>query len=568
MQLVPCLLPLSMDHFLFSGGRMKVRFFVLALGTLGLVATQTGCSDIRLAPLDPEKVNVSSKGDFCTASPELVKRYTKFMFVMDKSGSNQNPGTDPGAERRAGSFERFYEANKSNQGLQWGMIEFRGDSSEALIGPPDDPIFTQDEAEVRSGIEKLRQADSDATPYGSALNTTRLAIRNDMERHPDEDNIYQIFFLSDGEPTDVTDEGRLRAMVRDIVNLSPGKVFLSTGYYNKDRSNQTAISRLEAMAEEGLGKFINFRNSPDFDFGDLIVDGPSRDPWVIKNMVVYNLSSSMCENGLYDMDSDGDGVCDRDEEKYNGYRDSTGRVYRFDPTRRFSTAGSGYGDYFYWRQMKFGESLPTCTDRSDEDYDMLTKCEEARLANANPIPPAPGIVIPTQGDYRNPDTDLDGYIDGIELLSFRLPTAVTNSRDVLTDHDNEGPAGMQIKQHKNPLLWDPNNFAYDTQLTPIGVKMETGQSCYNFSQSRLQLFNTKATPADGNFPGHSHAAGENLVYVYYIQTLQREPLSRGVLQFSLQKLKAETQGSSDIRGESAGLKVSDAIFNTYVVPKE
>lgn len=518
----------------------------------------SACSDVRLQPIPPGKINIQSSGEFCTQSPDAIKRYTKLMFVMDKSGSNQT--TDPGANKRAGSLERFYNDNKDKDYLRWGMISFRDPGTKAEIGGEQDPIFVgedpADEQTVREAIDSLRRGDNGGTPYGAALALTQKAIETDLRAYPDEDNTYMVFFVSDGEPTDgARDEASLRALVRNITQLSPGKVFLSTGYYDAGNANGTAISRLRAMAEEGNGKFVNFRDTDDFDFNELIVGGPTKEPWQVKNFVVYNLNASVCEDGKIDTDSDADGLCDKDEVKYG-----------LDPTKRFSKPG-GYGDYFRWREIKFGETLPYCIDRTDRDMDMLTECEEAYIYNSTPVGPSPDIRIPNRGDPDNPDTDLDGFLDGLEIFMFRDKSSAMNARDVLTTFDSEMDAGTQIKQHKNPMKWDPEAFAYDTKILPKEIRADTGQTCYTFSQTKLLIYDTKAISIEDNFPHLVHKAGENVVYVHFIQTPQREPFGTGVLMYSFQKLKAASQGISDSYGAAIGLKVRDDKFQSYVVPK-
>jgi hypothetical protein len=530
----------------------SVKHLVMLLPALFLI----GCSDVRLVGLGGAPVNVTSNGDFCTLSPESIKRFTKFLFIMDKSGSNAQ--SDPGCDRRCGGFQKFYDKNKANPAVQWGMIAFQDPGTRALIKDGATPVFTTDENQVQAAVQELANGDNGGTPYGSALGLAQQAVEKDLKDHADEDNLYMLIFVSDGVPTDGSDENSLRGTVKALVNLSPGKIYLSTGYYDAGGGNGTAENLLKAMADEGMGKYVALKNGDDFDFDELIVGGPSRDPWVIKNMVVYNLNSSICEDGHYGMDSDGDGLCDVDEIKYG-----------FDPTRKFSKPNTGYGDYFQYRKLKFGETLAPCTDRTDEDFDLLTKCEEAHIYNSTPVSPSPDIVVPQRANPKNPDTDLDGIMDGLEVFAFHLNTSPMNARDVLTDYDSEGDAGTQIKQHKNPNVWDPGANAYDTRITPTEIRQETGQTCYHFSQSKLMIYNgTLALPADGNMPYMVHAKGENVVMVAFIQTPQREPLGRGIYNYSFQKLKAPTQAISDTYGDAAGLKVRDGVFQSYIVPKQ
>ncbi len=291
--------------------------------------------------------------------------------------------------------------------------------------------------------------------------------------------------------------------------------------------------------------------------GEFCTQGPlssSVSLWQVKNFLVSNLNSTICEDGSVNLDSDGDGVCDSDE-----------RARGLNPEKRFSRAG-GYSDYFIVHAMIYSEVLPPCTDRSDADHDFLTTCEEAYMYNQNPIGPTDTISISSYGDPRNPDTDLDGFLDGIEIFSFRNLTAATNAKDVGTSYDGEGEAGLQIKKHKNPLKLDPSSYEYDTRISPLDEQTTSGQTCYSFTQSRLLLYETLQVKAEDNFPEMVHEKGENIVFAYFMQIPSTKPYDHGILKYSLQKLKRRSQSSSDSMGFEAGMKINDTVFKSYVVP--
>ena len=95
-----------------------------------------------------------------------------------------------------------------------------------------------------------------------------------------------------------------------------------------------------------------------------------------------------------------------------------------------------------------------------------------------------------------------------------------NDQNVLDSYDGEDDnAGTQIEQHRNPFLYDPKATAYDTTIIPMGI--QNGRACYSFSQSVLELFNTLEVKESDTLPGLGHKAGENVVFLYYIQTPQR-----------------------------------------------
>ncbi len=509
----------------------------------------SGCSDVRLVPIEKPKAQTKGSGEFCVSPPQSLARYTKFLFVMDKSGSNS--GTDPGALKRANNIEAFYNANATNPYYRWGMLRFSGDASEALIykQTPDAPVFTDKEELVRDGLTRLRGAEGGETPYGAALQFARRTILIDRETYPQEDSMYMVFFVSDGDPTDTENQQTLASYVQDLVSASPDRVFLSTAFYGPNGLEAEAI--LQRMAQDGLGKYVNFNNSDKLDFNDLIV-GPTAEPWQLKKFLVYNLNAGFCEDGKVDVDSDGDGLCDKDEVKYPG----------FDPTHRFSFQ-DGYGDYFHWREQRFGEALPKCQDRQDEDFDLLTNCEEAYIRNRN----APGNV-PQNGDARDPDTDRDGYIDGIETFVYFMRTMAMamdpfNVKESLHDGEQDD-AGSQMSQHRNPLIIDPTAIRYDTLVTPVGINAQ-GQTCYSFSQSVLPLYEVQGVPAQNTLPQLAHGPGENVVLVYYLETPQSEPLGAGVYRYSYQVIRH--QGRDSVNGGAGELRVDDQVFTDYIVPE-
>ena len=61
-----------------------------------------------------------------------------------------------------------------------------------------------------------------------------------------------------------------------------------------------------------------------------------------------------------------------------------------------------------------------------------------------------------------------------------------------------------------------------------------------------------------------HAAGENIVLVYYLQTPEKDPNGKGVLRYSYQKLKFKDA----VVGNGAGLQFAEPNFQTYKIPIE
>ena len=64
----------------------------------------------------------------------------------------------------------------------------------------------------------------------------------------------------------------------------------------------------------------------------------------------------------------------------------------------------------------------------------------------------------------------------------------------------------------------------------------------------------------------AHPENGNVVLIYYIETLQREPDAPGIYMYSYQTLNNSVQSVN--QGVNAGLVVSDTVFKQYKVPKD
>lgn len=84
------------------------------------------------------------------------------------------------------------------------------------------------------------------------------------------------------------------ALVEDIVKMSEGRIHLSTVYYYSESEIDLA-ERMEKMAEHGRGHFLDTGTDGSIDIEDLIQAGTSSEPYVIKDLFIYNLQKF---NGL------------------------------------------------------------------------------------------------------------------------------------------------------------------------------------------------------------------------------------------------------------------------------
>ena len=484
------------------------------------------------------------------------------MFVVDVSGSNES--TDNDGRKRADNIDRFVAGLDQKGFYQYGLIVFNS-HQEAVInynGDTRKARFTGDPNELYQATQSIRDNPfKHGTKYGPTLAVAKQAIEEDIRLFPEETSAYAVLFISDGKPHDSSPLAPLDG-VSNLVNINDRSVYLSTAYYGGNGSQ--AIELLQEMAHLGSGNFVNFENGEYWDLNELVVE---RDliPWSLKEFLVYNLNAGFCMDGEVGVDSDVDGMCDRDEIAMNNIYaeklEAEGKL--FDPANRFSF-GDGYGDFFHWLRFRYpGKTLPLCEDRSDDDFDLLTVCEEREIKNTSPHLES---YLRT-GNPESFDTDRDGIIDGIETFVYFASqstgratryTAALDRENLKDNPDGEkGNVLVQIKEHRNPWVYDSHAEAYDTRLTPM---YSLDGDCHQFTQTILPLYETLEVKERNTLPGLGHGAGENSIMVYYIQVLQTRLDSVGILNHSVQKIN---------RGPlSGGLRVNDKIFDKYIPPEE
>lgn len=541
--------------------RLYLKLTLILL--IGLFTTR--CSDISLNKMPGSTANAVSKGAFCTYDPEEGITYTNYLFIIDYSGSNS---TTDKKKARVEKALAFYNEKKDYPFVRWGSIGF-DDDPKAMIYETNDqePIFTDDPAIIEPGIERMKkESHSGSTNYSDTIDMAAGAIAADMAQNKRDDN-YIVFFLTDGEPNrgDTSQAGLVRR-VQTLVGLKKGKVFFSSAYYG----GQGDPNKLKAMAEAGNGKFLEFNNTDTLDFAELTPPGPQKEAWILKNdaFLVYNLNSAICERTgyKYDADSDADGVCDLDEIYYglDPVRRSTPQ-----PDKDGNLVDTGYGDYFLLAQIQGKIILPFCKDPKfleDKDNDLLNECEENVVINQTPVGTEYKDFVWTRGNPKDPDTDNDGIIDGLDTYVFRKHFGWALDNRVDKDWDGEGTSAFrQVQQHRNPLEEDRNTKGYDSLINPIGI--ENGRSCFSYQQTTLPLYKVMDVKDSDVHPKARRKSNENVVLVYFIQTKFKDPNGKGMYMHSFQKLKVDSNFNGG-HGTAAGLQVKDSVFTLYETHKK
>lgn len=554
-----------------------------------LIALTTGCAEYALE-MDLPSEALKTKGEICLEPPKINK-INKILFVVDKSGSNfqadgiAGAGNDPNDIRRADNIQAFLDENRGTPYQEYGYIVFGVETNKAQAYINKGDVYAPgfgDEDDLQSAIDQHRSVpDNGCTPYLAALQLTKRAIESDMADNPDQDAVYNVFFMSDGFPNDANGAEECSSTVavtndvndpyiqavNDVVSVMPNRVFLSTAYYTLPENDpgRAAADGLRYMADAGGGKFVDLQNNDRINF-DEIRTGPRPESWIIKRMMVHNLNSAMCTNGRVGADSDADGVCDEDEVLFNtmfANRLPAGR--QFDPVNRHSIHDD-FSDMFSYRfeVLPTGEGLPNCRNKeADTDKDLLNSCEELALNDVQANGPTPqwtdGIRNAGGGiaSTKNPDSDGDGFIDSMEYFQFGVKSSAVNYLNIFDRYTGGVTAETLMTSYRHPMHPDrPKSTDTDFRITFARINA-AGQNCYNVALENLALFDTKELNLNGA-GGNSdliHGENENVLLVYYIATQENNPNGKGYFMHKFHRVK------------SHGITTKSFLFSDYELYK-
>lgn len=560
--------------------------FGISLGVILL-----GCSDVRIKGL-AENRSYSSKSNLCLKPPENLTRINKVLFVVDKSGSNEAIGTLPGNDmddtRRADNIQNFFNLHRNEAFYRWGYIVFGVELNQAQAyinnGTLNSPTFGNAN-QMQAAIDRHRATPDDGcTPYLAGIALAKRAIEDDLRNFPNEDSVYNIFFMSDGFPNDANSAENCGSTtpvsssptdpyilaVRDLVRVAPDRIFFSTAYYALPVNDpaRMAADGLRYMSEAGGGRFADLQGTDKLDFEALTL-GPHPESWVLKRMSVYNFNAANCSDGSRDADSDGDGLCDKDEIEFNTkFASRLTGSQQFDPVNR-NSINPRYSDLFSYKfqVLPTGEGLRACAEpEPDEDHDLLNLCEERMLFDNQANGPTPQWTEQMReagagtANTLNPDTDGDGFLDSIEFFSLGVKSTPVNYNNIFDRYTGGITAETLLAEQRHPMR--PTEGGPDTtdfRVTFSGINT-AGENCYNVDLVRLPLFVTRGVGINrvSGIPELAHADDESVVLLYYIITQERNPNGKGYLFYSYRKLHRQ-------QGWSNGLELNN--FQNFKVPE-
>jgi hypothetical protein len=297
------------------------------------------CEKEPLKKLDRYQIlnhkTINANIDFCTIEANKIKSNLKYIFVIDKSGSNQDLsskiGTDPNGERRYASLQLYLEDAPQDETIFYSLINLSTNAELVSGFTNDKESFEEIVDEEANPNDRIPPVPSDGgwTNFSASLNTVKDLISNDIQKAKEQKEVvssyYVVIFISDGAPwvgtTDLQNKAEILDQVDSLLAFEEGNkeyvdsVQLHTAYYyNLDGFDTEAQTYMKNMAENGNGSFFEFGAGQVIDFDKFSV--PERNvKHSLRDVLVTNLNTKWYKDTLY-VDSDGDGLVDILENEY------------------------------------------------------------------------------------------------------------------------------------------------------------------------------------------------------------------------------------------------------------
>ncbi len=488
----------------------------------------SGCTGPDLEPVQ-ERYIVSLAGTFTTESPDEINFPVKVLFAIDCSLSmgDEVNGTTVGSDPyflRIAAVRNFINTYNSNENTSFEIMLWNNDVFERTRTIDGRGGFTKDPDELNRVLDLARN--DTMTDYLGTLDAIHTDIQRDINNSDEESLIrskYVVIFLSDGM-SNVQGGSQPNAdiwnNVSEIYDMTDAygvggfnfHTFLLLGMFGDTQSGQEARAyaenTLQGMADRGNGQFRLFETAESIDFVN-IVDMRLTVEYRIKYLVAYNTNVKAGLELVW-VDTDGDGLIDRDEAGYGT-----------DPYLSDSD-NDGLSDYFEISVSSPGHVLDPLTQDSpcdsvgdnpwpDTDLDGLTDCEE--------------YVKGT--NRRIVDTDADGIPDGIEFAMGTNPLEIQDTND----SDFDGVVDwLEVQRHTNvtsddPVIRERYSYGYsirDAGLVPIeqGVDQPSYVRQYNFQINNIDVMDTEEHMTQN---GGIWSRGDNLIRFFIAQVPEDNP---------------------------------------------
>lgn len=482
------------------------KFFIFSILVVCLMFAYQNCSNVRLEKADANSYSLSSSSiDLCTQKASEIKSALKFIFVVDRSGSNQRrydangvalPGTDPDGNRRFVALENFIQQFQTDPYIYWSMINFGTNAGVAKS-------FTNDKQNFYNFVvdqhARTQQIDTDGwTNYLGALDSAQKLISDDIAaaalKTPIVSSNYVIIFISDGAPivsTGMQDQSLILKKVQTISALRDNQpeliegINFNTGFYYSDATpDYIAKTLLQQMANQAHGDALEFGQGQAIDFNRFAI--PTRiQRFELREIWIQNMNT-VWWNGKLMLDSDEDGLPDEVEitlgsDPYRADSDgngvSDGVEYRLSgkPCKDSKCSAAGADPY-----LKCASIVKTTTSPityPDTDNDGLNDCEEALLGS----------------DYRLFDTNLDYVPDGFAFS--RGVEFLKGSNDLLLDPDQDGVTNYYELKYNTPVNTRNSSVPgiENLTLTMNKTSEDASQTCYHFNIDHLVTMGTLST---------------------------------------------------------------------------
>jgi hypothetical protein len=313
--------------------------------------------------------------------------------------------------------------------------------------------------------------------------------------------------------------GELKALAQQF---RAGEVVVQP-LYVRSVPDATARAQVAAIANAGGTEAIEVDPEGLRDVLSTLNYASLQTSLVLKRFVAFNRNVQV-RNGEVLIDSDGDGVADRDEVELG-----------LDP-RLPDTDGDGLMDGIELRmglkpQPGNVDIINGCNVSLDADGDRLNTCEERVLG-----------TDPCMGD-----TDADGLPDLVEALAGTNPLVPED----LLDSDRDGVTNIdEVLARGDPLSADlafqaERGYGYSIEQMKEGTP--DGRACYKVRVENITVVPTLERPHP-IFPGVRIPAGTNDIYFYLQVGRDNDPRGAGVGSLYIESIRYSEERGKEPAG--------------------